>query len=152
MDFMSKDHDRLDNLFRQFQESKEDPNKAKEYFREFKMGLQRHIVWEEQILFPLFEDATGMKDSGPTAVMRMEHVQIGEALERIHGKVRNLDLDTEKYENALLSYLKPHNDKEEGILYPWIDESIDDNGRAAAFSEMKSLPEEAYHKCCGHCH
>lgn len=152
MDFMSKDHDRLDGLFKQFQESRNNPKKAKEFFKEFKMGLQRHIVWEEQILFPLFEEKTGMKDTGPTAVMRMEHVQIGEALEKIHAKIRNLDTNTESPEQELLSVLKPHNDKEEGILYPWLDESIEENNKASAFKKMKELPEEAYHKCCGHCH
>ena len=152
MDYMGKDHDRLDNLFKQYQASKSNPEKAKIFFKEFKIGLQRHIVWEEQILFPLFEENTGMKESGPTAVMRMEHLQIGETLEKIHEKVRNLDTSTENLENYLLSILRPHNDKEEGILYPWIDESINDEKRKAAFEQMKNLPEESYHKCCGHCH
>ncbi len=148
MDYMSKDHDRLDALFRKYQESRKDPKTAKEYFRKFKRGLQRHIIWEEQILFPLFEDNAGMGDSGPTAVMRMEHLKIGEILEGIHDKVRNLDTSTGELEMELLSVLKPHNDKEEGILYPWIDESVDDKKRAAAFENMRNLPEESFHNCC----
>ena len=72
--YYGQDHDRLDDLFTKHQQLKRtDFAKAKEYFKEFKFGLQRHIVWEEDILFPLFEEKTGMRGGGPTAVMRMEH-------------------------------------------------------------------------------
>ena len=55
MNFMAKDHDRLDSLFTQFRNLRNtDVKKAKGLFHEFKIGLQRHIVWEEEILFPLF--------------------------------------------------------------------------------------------------
>ena len=52
--FFEQDHDRLDELFKTFQELKRsDFSKAQEAFKEFKVGLQRHIVWEEDLLFPL---------------------------------------------------------------------------------------------------
>ena len=50
--FFEQDHDRLDELFKTFQQLKRsDFAKAKEAFAAFKIGLQRHIVWEESILF-----------------------------------------------------------------------------------------------------
>src|SRR5687767_10986434 len=83
------DHDRLDGLFAEYRTLKRtDPARAKECFKEFKFGLQRHIIWEEQILFPRFEFITGMPEGSPTAVMRLEHRQIGDRLEAIHQKVR----------------------------------------------------------------
>ena len=86
--FFEKHHDRLDALFQSFQTLKRhDVAKAQEAFKEFKLGLQRHIVWEEDLLFPLWEEKTGMCDGGPTFVMRNEHRQIGEQLESIHHKV-----------------------------------------------------------------
>ena len=70
-EFFGQDHDRLDELFKTFQKFKRsDFAKAKEAFKEFKFGLQRHIVWEEDILFPLWEEKTGVSDGGPTFVMR----------------------------------------------------------------------------------
>ncbi len=55
--FFEQDHDRLDELFKTFQQLKRsDFAKAKEAFKEFKFGLQRHIVWEEDQLFPLWEE------------------------------------------------------------------------------------------------
>jgi regulator of cell morphogenesis and NO signaling len=47
--YYERDHDRLDELFTTFQRLKRsDFAKAKEAFKEFKVGLQRHIVWEEE--------------------------------------------------------------------------------------------------------
>ena len=83
--FFEQDHDRLDELFKTFQQLKRsDFAKAKEAFKEFKVGLQRHIVWEEDLLFPLWEKKTGRSEEGPTVVMRAEHRQIGQQLEAIH--------------------------------------------------------------------
>ncbi len=88
--YFAADHDRLDALFTEFQTLKRrDPSTAKEKFKGFLKGLTRHIVWEEDVLFPIFERQTGMgSDSGPTAVMRMEHRQIKGHLDAIHDKVR----------------------------------------------------------------
>jgi iron-sulfur cluster repair protein YtfE (RIC family) len=83
--YYETDHDRLDDLFKNFQQLKRsDFSKAKQFFKEFKIGLQRHIIWEEEILFPLFEEKTGLKNGGPTEVMRLEHRQIKTHLETIH--------------------------------------------------------------------
>ena len=63
LEFMGKDHDRLDKIFKEFREVKtNDRAKLIPLFHDFKTGLQRHIVWEEEILFPVFEDETGMRD------------------------------------------------------------------------------------------
>ena len=60
-DYYAKDHDRLDGLFKSYQQFKRsDFPKAKEAFVGFKFGLQRHIIWEEDILFPLFEKKMGL--------------------------------------------------------------------------------------------
>jgi hemerythrin superfamily protein len=49
--FYEQDHDRLDELFKTFQQLKRsDFPKAKEALTAFKLGLQRHIVWEEDLL------------------------------------------------------------------------------------------------------
>jgi regulator of cell morphogenesis and NO signaling len=148
--FFEQDHDRLDELFKTFQQLKRsDFPKAKEAFKEFKFGLQRHIVWEEEVLFPLWEKKTGMSDSGPTPVMRNEHRQIGQQLEAIHGKVSEQNPDSDKEEQALLDILGSHNRKEERALYPAIDQVASPDDREAVFQNMKKIPEERYKVCCG---
>ncbi|OGQ47763.1 MAG: hypothetical protein A3H42_05390 [Deltaproteobacteria bacterium RIFCSPLOWO2_02_FULL_46_8] len=144
------DHNRLDELFEAFHLWKrKDFPKAKEFFREFKFGLQRHIVWEEEILFPLFEEKTGMRDCGPTAVMRMEHRQIKAALEAIHEKVKAKNPDSDTDEEQLISILSQHNQKEENILYPGIDHALQNDERKQVFQKMKEIPEERFQHCCG---
>jgi iron-sulfur cluster repair protein YtfE (RIC family) len=144
------DHDRLDELFVQFQKTKRsDYARAKEFFKEFKFGLQRHIVWEESILFPLFEKKTGMYHTGPTEVMRQEHRRIGALLEAIHKKVQKQDPESDAEEKALLEALLAHNQKEEQVLYPAIDRLTTDEDKNEAFAAMEKVPEEAYKTCCG---
>jgi iron-sulfur cluster repair protein YtfE (RIC family) len=146
----AEDHDRLDRLFFEYCQSKNTDHAAAKYaFVEFKFGLQRHIVWEESILFPRFEDKTGMHDVGPTAVMRAEHRRIADCLEAIHKLVQQHNPNSEREEQALLDALAAHNHKEEQVLYPALDRMLSDEEKSAVFAEMADTPESAYKVCCG---
>jgi iron-sulfur cluster repair protein YtfE (RIC family) len=148
--FFEQDHDRLDGLFKSFQTLKRsDFARAKEAFKEFKFGLQRHIVWEEDLLFPLWEEKTGMSEGGPTFVMRGEHRQIGEQLEAIHEKVAEQNPDSDREEQALLNILGSHNMKEERVLYPSIDQVTTPEECKDVFQKMEQIPEDRYRVCCG---
>ena len=148
--FFEQDHDRLDELFKTFQQLKRsDAGKAKDAFKEFKFGLQRHIVWEEDLLFSLWEKKTGMTDSGPTPAMRNEHRQIGQQLEAIHQKVTDQNPDSDREEQSLLDLLGAHNRKEERALYPAIDQVTNAEERETVFQGMKNIPEERYKLSCG---
>lgn len=149
-EYFEADHDRLDQLFKNFQEWKaKDYARAKENFVAFKFGLQRHIVWEEEILFPLFEKLTGVTQ-GPTFVMRIEHRQIGERLEAIHAKAKKADSSSDLEERALLEVLSSHNMKEEQVLYPAIDSLVSAEDTEKVFDEMNAIPAERYEHCCFH--
>jgi hemerythrin superfamily protein len=148
--FFQEDHERLDGLFKTFQALKRsDYPKAKESFIQFKFGLQRHIVWEEEILFPLWERQSGMAEVGPTMVMRAEHRQIGEHLEAIHQKVQREDPQSDQDEQRLLAVLAAHNKKEELVLYHAIDNILNEADRASIYAAMHNIPEERYKTCCG---
>ena len=86
--------------------------------------INRHIDVEENLLFPAFEAKTGTM-GGPTHVMRMEHAQLrnlfDEMLTAIDGKQAESYLLTADLVAALLN---EHNQKEENILYPMIDEML----------------------------
>ncbi len=148
--FFEQDHDRLDERFKTFQRVKRsDFATAKEAFKDFKFGLQRHIVWEEDLLFPLWEENTGMAEGGPTFVMRNEHRQIGEQLEALHQKVAEQNPDSDHEEQALLTLLGAHNLKEERVLYPAIDDVTSQEEHETVFRSMKDIPEDRYKVCCG---
>ena len=148
-DFMGQDHDRLDGIFSEFQAVKgSDLGKAKHFFSEFKRGLQRHIVWEEEILFPVFEQKTGMLEVGPTAVMRLEHKVIQQALAGIHEKIRQGNCESEIEEASLLATLSQHNEKEENILYPSIDRLVTPEEGQEILRKVREYPQTASHECC----
>lgn len=133
------DHDRLDGLFKRFRALKvSDFAQAKARFFEFQAGLLRHIVWEEEILFPAFEDKTGMKDTGPTEVMRIEHRQIKQLLVAIDQRLQE-QAATDTQEAALIETLGAHNRKEESILYPAIDSQLTDQERKDVFARMEHV-------------
>jgi iron-sulfur cluster repair protein YtfE (RIC family) len=135
---MSVDHDRLDDKFEGFEKLKaDDIDGARTSFLDFQAGLLRHIAWEEDILFPIFEQETGMRDAGPTAVMRMEHDQIKKFLEEIAGKVLAGELEgIDEVKTGLLEVLGSHNQKEENILYPAIDNLTSEDEKEKVIEKM----------------
>lgn len=54
--------------------------------------LESHMQKEEQVLFPLLARGAGPMVGGPIAVMRMEHEQHGEALQRLASLTNDLTL------------------------------------------------------------
>jgi regulator of cell morphogenesis and NO signaling len=129
-------------LFHEFQRLKfTDRWKAEQVFREFKTGLERHIVWEEEILFPAFEEKLNHLQDGPTTVMRLEHQEIRKHLEAIAQKLVEESFETDEEELALETVLCPHNHKEEGILYPMMDQVFSERERAEMFLEMNNQPK-----------
>jgi iron-sulfur cluster repair protein YtfE (RIC family) len=142
--FMSSDHDRLDEIFKSFRILKnQDVKQANLLFSSFKSGLETHIVWEEEILFPIFERRTGMRDSGPTFVMRAEHRQIKGYLQKIHALISVGDVKTDEFEAGLVEVLTAHNNKEESILYPWIDNSVRDDEKLESLRKMKNTSSQS---------
>jgi len=139
-EFMSVDHDRLDEIFEGFKKLKDDDiDAAGKLFLEFKTGLLQHINWEEDILFPIFEQKTGMHDTGPTAVMRIEHGHIKNFLEEIGEKVLAGELEgVDEAETGLLEVLGSHNQKEENILYPMIDKLTSEQEKEKVIEKLVS--------------
>jgi len=126
-DYFREDYVGLDELFRKFQTEKHSNlNRARKCFEEFKSRLENHMVWEEELLFPFFDDKTEMQYPGLTAVMRTEHAQIREALLEVHSQTVNMNRHSEGSELSLIAILDAHNYKEESTLYPVIDDDSHD--------------------------
>lgn len=150
--YYEQDHARLGGLFERFRTTKRsNQTAAGQAFRQFADGLKRHIVWEEAILFPLFEAKTGVHGMGPTAVMRMEHQQIRALLDAILLKVEHQDAAGDAEENALLEVLDAHNRKEEHMLYPLIDQHLSDEERQGVFTKMDQIGGDGRTPCGATC-
>jgi iron-sulfur cluster repair protein YtfE (RIC family) len=139
--FMSIDHDRLDNKIKKYSTEKlVDIKRAETIFLSFKSEVERHIIWEEDILFPVFERKTGIKDAGPTSVMRIEHIEIKKYLQEIKRKLHAKKIqDPCKEEVALFKLLESHNQKEENILYPGIDNLTSEQEKDQMIKQISAI-------------
>ena len=124
--FMADDHRRCDLLFVEVEQSVGAGAwaQASEAFACFEHAVLQHFLAEESSLFPAFEEKTGMS-TGPTQVMRGEHVQMRELLEAAHEALAAQDAD-EYLGNAetLLIMMQQHNTKEENVLYPMCEQFL----------------------------
>ena len=84
--------------------------------------LFSHLDKEERVMFPAFEQATGMSD-GPTNMMRQEHMQMRSLASSLVEAVQNSD--NKRYfglTETLMILIQQHNMKEEQMLYPMTDQ------------------------------
>lgn len=98
---------------------------------EFLRRLRQHIEVEEQVLFPAFEQRTGMSAGGPSKVMRIEHEQMRPILAQMDTAVAAQDgAGYQRASKALLDILMPHNQKEEQMMYPMLDQAVGEDAQA----------------------
>ena len=131
LEALAWDHDRLDALedaaFRARQAG--DLQSASDLYGEFSVGLRRHMGFEEDLLFPAFEAASGMPPTaGPTAVMRSEHREIQDLLDRIASGIGHAAADVDPLRSRFHAVLGDHNLKEEHVLYPGTDDLLGPEG------------------------
>ncbi len=141
-EYLAWDHDRLDALLAQTRDAvaRGAADEARRHFGEFRTGLLRHIRMEEEILFPAFEQVTGMSGGGPTMVMRMEHREIQGILESMRTYLETPPLAHEQFqalESALTAVLGDHNAKEEHIVYPMTDHHHTPDARDGLVRKMQ---------------
>ena len=139
--FMTEDHNHCDDLFVEAENAVADQDwpMALETFQRFAHATLRHFTWEEEILFPAFETQAGMA-GGPTYIMRSEHDQMRDALAAMEQALTARDASRFLgMSETLLMLMRQHNMKEEGILYPMMDQAL---GRQSEqlLDEMKSSP------------
>ena len=140
--YLMWDHDRLDAVLYEVLAlvSEGTFERARERYAEFIAGMRRHIDLEEKILFPEFEQRSGIK-AGPTDLARRDHEIIREALSDMDtaiaaGSPKPFFLARKKF----LSVLPSHHAKEEQLLYPVIDESMPEEERLNLVARLQAYP------------
>jgi hemerythrin-like domain-containing protein len=125
-DTMSGDHRRCDLIFTEAEASVSNSNwvEATAQFKEFHEAMEHHFSMEEGVLFPTFEEASGMT-MGPTQVMRMEHTQMRQLFSDMAQAVEKQDKDGYLgLSETLMMIMQQHNMKEEQMLYPMTDRTF----------------------------
>ena len=128
--FFEQDHRDCDARWADVEEllDTEDIDTARPAWDKFDAGMRRHMAMEEEVLFPAFEEVTGMSGGGPTAMMRMEHQQMKGLLDQIAVAMDSGDSqEALDIGDTLLMLVQQHNVKEEGMLYPMSENVLGGN-------------------------
>jgi hemerythrin-like domain-containing protein len=138
--YLTWDHQRIDGMLRAvtFLVDDGDLENAALQFADYEAALKKHIRIEEEILFPLFVERTGMSE-GPTRVMIAEHKVILEALAMMHEALeRGRGGDYYDGKELLDNTMPEHDVKEERILYPAIDAALSPSERVRVVAHLGS--------------
>ena len=121
--FLTADHRACDEEFANLENAVALDNWEESQVKQIKFMavLLHHFDMEEKVIFPIFEEITGMTQ-GPTMIMRMEHDQMRQLL-------NDLQEDLEKKDRkhffgvseSLMMLMQQHNMKEEQMLYSMAD-------------------------------
>ncbi len=125
-EYMAADHRRCDAYFVASEEAvvAGDWDAAGAAFRRYGEALDAHLAMEEEVLFPAFEEETGMT-GGPTAMMRAEHRELRALLRRVEDALAHREVDAWLGGSETLRILAQQHDlKEEGVLYPMMDRAL----------------------------
>ena len=119
--FFEQDHRDCDSRWADVEEllDTEDIDTARPAWQKYEASMRRHLAMEEDILFPAFNEISGMGSGGPVAMMKMEHQQMLGLLEQIGDAIESGDAqEAMDIGDTLLMLIQQHNVKEEGMLYP----------------------------------
>lgn len=125
-EYMGQGHQQCDEAFVAAENLVDAGNltEALQRFKAFRDDMERHFAMEENVLFPAFESATGMR-AGPTVVMRSEHQQMRGLFAEMDEALAAANAD--EYlglSETLLMIMQQHNFKEEQILYMMADQAL----------------------------
>jgi hemerythrin-like domain-containing protein len=130
-DRMLNHHKHCDDAFAAAEAAaqKHDWSKCAGAFESFRTDLETHLGTEEQLIFPAFEQRSGMF-GGPTQVMRMEHTQMRGLVRQMETALAARDADAfAGAADTLLVLMQQHNMKEENILYPMCDQVLGEDAK-----------------------
>ena len=121
--FLTSDHRACDEEFANLENAiaSQDWEESQMQLEKFSSDLVHHFDMEEKVMFPAFEENTGMTQ-GPTMVMRMEHSQMRGILEDLKADIEKKDKNHFfGVSESLMMLMQQHNMKEEQMLYRMAD-------------------------------
>lgn len=135
--FFAKDHDEIDAILARA--DFRDPAAALPIVKEFDYRLERHIIWEETVLFPAVARVDPALAQGPIPVMLREHIAIrtakAKALERLE---QGDGLGAMTRIQEMLVILAAHTANEERLIYPSCDRLIGKDETASMLALLAS--------------
>ncbi len=138
--FLTQDHRNCDEEFAALENAVASENwmEVENIYDKFSTDLVHHFNMEEKVMFPTFEEKTGMS-GGPTQIMRMEHSQMLQVLEQMKEDIQKKDRDHFfGLSETLMMLMQQHNMKEEQMLYRMADAHLEEETNSV-INQMKEL-------------
>ena len=138
--FLTQDHRDCDEILAQLENAVNNENwtEVQELSKDFFSHMQDHFAMEEEIMFPVFEQKTGMS-AGPTQVMRMEHAQMSQVMQQMQEDINNKNKEHFfGLSETLMMLIQQHNMKEEQMLYRMADAHLAEEA-SLVVTQMKEL-------------
>jgi hemerythrin superfamily protein len=114
---LSKDHDEVKKLFKQFQKLSRDGARKRDIVREICTALTIHAEIEEEIFYPAVRDALGEKQEILMDEAEIEHSSIKNLVEQVESSGSDDELLAARM-NVLCEYVMHHVKEEEGKIFP----------------------------------
>lgn len=121
-------------------EHKQVPMGLAEHLRDMLQELEGHMQKEERILFPMLMRGQGQMAGGPITVMESEHIQHGEALEKMLTLAHRLELPDDACNSWRALYLGLGELRDDLMEHIHLENNI-----------LFKQSESAENLCCGHC-
>jgi hypothetical protein len=129
LEYMAKDHERLDHLLNRSMASLPEVNR--ELYKQFRIGLLRHIGIEEKILIPAIRQLAG-REHPDTARIRLDHGAIAALL---------VPPPDGRVITVLKAILEGHNAREESPAGIYSSIPLGDAESLILFEAMLSFPD-----------
>ncbi|MDE1943164.1 MAG: hemerythrin domain-containing protein [Betaproteobacteria bacterium] len=138
--YLSAEHYHCDSLFAETENAVAESRweQATSLYDQFHRETEQHFQREEEVLFPAFEQTTGVA-AGPTEVMRGEHRQMRRLFSRLDLALASHNAEQFLGEaETLLTLMQQHNLKEENVLYRLASQALASEAQSL-IDKMQSL-------------
>ena len=141
IDMLMDDHRRVEELFEEFESSKddEDDDEKAERVGEICLELTIHATLEEEIFYPAARAALGEEGADVLDEAEVEHESVRMLIATLAESAPDDDLFDARVK-VLSEYVKHHVAEEEGELFPKLRDAEFDSGSIA--EEMRERKEE----------
>lgn len=125
-EFYQRDHARLNSLWAGFLFLRsEGADAARDAFAAFRQGLERHMSWEDDLLFEELARRIDERGKLLTDLLTWEHQGLRRWLGRLAPSPSTIGLESDLQFTAFAGTLAGHNRREERVIYPLVDRLFD---------------------------
>ena len=117
IELLSKDHDEVEKLFKQFQKLSRDGGRKTDIVRQICTALTVHAEIEEEIFYPAVRDALGEKQEVMMDEAAIEHDSIKNLVEQVESSGSDDEMLAARMK-VLCEYVMHHVKEEEGKIFP----------------------------------